>query len=80
VRPRRVPLDVVGIHASLHDEVLQQVPHLVVDEGRDYRSAQAKAFAHAAGHVVLTAAFPEPEVAGGTHPPVARVEPQHDLA
>src|SRR5690606_1299518 len=33
-----------------------------------------------AGDVVLSAALPHPELPGGAHTPVARIEPQHHLA
>ena len=76
----RVPLDVIGIDAALHNKVFKQVANFVVHEGRDHRTAQSKALAHATRHVVLAAALPDVEVTRRTHATVTRIEPQHDLA
>ena len=69
-----------GVHAALQDQVLEQPADLVVGERGDHRGAQAEAAPQAAGDVVLAAALPGPERAGGADPALARVEPQHDLA
>ena len=47
------PLDEIDVHPSLEDEVLDEVPHLVVDEGAHQGGAQAEALAQSARHVVL---------------------------
>jgi len=41
---------------------------------------QAEAFAQAAGGVVLAAAFPDLEVAGGADAALAGIEAEHDFA
>ena len=61
-------------------EVLDEVADLVVGQRGDHAGAQAEDLAHAAGHVVLTAALPRLEAAGGADPPLPRVEAQHHLA
>ena len=53
---------------------------LVVDEGGDDGGFQAEAFAEAAGGVVLAAALPDLELAGGADASLAGIEAEHDLA
>ena len=74
------PLDEVGGHAPLHDEVFDEVADLIVNEGCDDRGLQAKALPQAAGHVVFAAPFPGIEVTGRADATLARVEAEHDLA
>ena len=77
---RRHPADQRGVDAALEHEVLEQPADLVVGErGHDGRP-QPEAAAQAAGHVVLAPALPDAEPPGGADPPLARIEPQHDLA
>jgi hypothetical protein len=73
------PLDEVGRDAALHDEVLDEVPDLVVDEGGADGRFQAEAFAEAAGGVVLAAALPDLEFAGGADATLAGIEAEHDF-
>ncbi len=74
------PADVGRVDAPLVDEVLEEVAHRVVHEGGDHRGALPEAAFEATGHVVLPAALPRPELAGGVDAEVAGVEAQHDLA
>ena len=53
---------------------------LVVGQGGDHTGAQAEDLAHPTGDVVLAAALPGLEPAGGTDAGVPRVEAQHHLA
>ena len=76
----RLPLDEVGADAPLHDEVFDQMPNLVVDEGGDHGSLQPEAFPQPAGHVVFAAPLPDLKVPGRADAALARVEPEHDLA
>ena len=69
-----------GVDAALEHEVLDQPADLVVGERGHDRGPQAEAAAQPAGDVVLAAALPGPEGAGGADAPLARVEPQHHLA
>ena len=68
------------VDAALEDEVLEQPADLVVGERGHDRGAQAEAAPEPAGDVVLAAALPRLEPAGGADPPLARVEAEHDLA
>ena len=76
----RHPADERGVDAALQDEVLDEPADLVVGERGDDGGAQAEAAAQAAGDVVLAAALPDLEGAGGADAALARVEAQHHLA
>ena len=76
----RHPADERGVDAALQDQVLDQPADLVVGERGDDGGAQAEAAAQPAGDVVLAAALPDLERAGGADPALARVEAQHHLA
>ena len=52
---------------------------LVVHNRRDHRGALAETTAKPADDIVLAAAFPDLECAGGSDPAVTGVEPQHDF-
>jgi hypothetical protein len=54
--------------------------HVVVSKGSTNGGFQAEAPAQAAGDVVFTSAFPNPEFASAADAPFARVKPQHDFA
>ena len=74
------PLDEVGGHAALHDEILDQMADLVVHERGDHGGLVAEAFPQAARGVVFAAAFPDLEVAGGADPAFTGIETEHDFA
>ena len=74
------PADERRVDAALQDEVLEQPADLVVDERGDDGSAQPEAAPQPARDVVLAAALPDAERAGGAHPPLAGIQPEHDLA
>jgi len=74
------PPDEIRGDAALHHEILDEVAHLVVDEGRAHRGSQTETFPEPARGVVFAAAFPNREMPGGAHPALARVEPEHDFA
>ena len=76
----RLPLDEVGADASLHDEVFDEMPHLVVNKGGHHGGLQAEALPQAAGHVVFAAPLPDLKVPRSADAALARVEPEHDLA
>ena len=48
-------------------------------EGRDHGGPEPEALAQAAGHVVLAAALPDLEAAGGADAEVSRIEAEHDF-
>ena len=73
------PLDVISIHAALHDEVFEQATDFIVDEGRGDGGAEPEALAEAASDVVFAAAFPDLKLARGAHAAFARVESEHDF-
>ena len=74
------PLEQGGVDAALEDEVFDEAADGVLSERGSDGGAQAEAAAQAAGHVVLAAAFPNGEVAGGVDAALAGVEAQHDFA
>src|SRR5208283_66511 len=74
------PPDEIRGDAALHDQVLDQAAHLVVDEGRAHRGSEAETFPEAARSVVFAAALPNREMAGGANPALARIEAEHDFA
>ena len=83
IAPSAVCLDPfykVHVHAALHDEVFEEVADLVLGERAHKTRAEPEAFAEAARHVVLAAAFPSAERAGGSDAVVAGVEAEHDFA
>ena len=74
------PEDEVGGDAALQDEIFEQVADIVVDKRGADGGAQAEAFAEAAGDVVLAAALPDFEFAGGADAALAGIEAEHDFA
>ncbi len=74
------PVDEVGVHAPLLDEVLHQPADLVVGKGGDHGGVHAEALVQAADDVIFAAALPGAEGAGGTDTALAGIEAQHDLA
>jgi len=74
------PLDEVGGNAALHDEVLDEVAHFIIDECGDHGGLVAEAFAETARRVVFAAAFPDGEVAGGADPAFTGIEAEHHFA
>jgi hypothetical protein len=74
------PLDELRVDAALHDEVLDEVADLVVNERGDDGGFQAEAFAETAGGVVFAAAFPDLEIPGGADAALAGIETKHDFA
>ena len=59
------PLDELRVDAALEDEVFDEAADLVVRERGDDRGAEAERAAQATGDVVLAAALPGGELAGG---------------
>jgi len=74
------PFDEGGIDAALQDEVFDQAADGVLGQGGGDGSAQAKAAAQAASHVVFAAALPGLKVAGGVDAALAGIKTEHDLA
>src|SRR6185436_17841411 len=72
----RHPPDQGRIHPSLKHQILEQEAHLVANDGGDHRRPLTEATPQTTGHVVLAAAFPHPELAGGADPALARIEAQ----
>jgi hypothetical protein len=68
------------IDAALQHQIFEQPPDRVVCQCSDDCSLQAEASPQAASNVVLAAPLPYIELAGGSHPHVAGIEPQHYLA
>ncbi len=68
------------VETSGEDEVLDEMPDLVVHERGDDSATQPEHAAQAADDVVLATAFPRLEAAGRTDAALAGIEPQHHLA
>ena len=68
------------VDAALEHQVFDQAAHRVVGERRHDRGGQAEAAPQPARDVVLAAAFPHLERAGGVDAAVAGIEAQHHLA
>ena len=75
----RAPEDVAHVDAALEHEVLDETADRIVRERGDRRRLETEAAAQAAHDVVLAAAFPDLELAGGVDAPVARIEAEHDF-
>ena len=73
------PFDEIRAHAALHDEVLDEMADLIVDERGADRGFQPEAFAQSSRGVVFAAAFPGGELARRAHAPLAGIEAQHDF-
>ena len=76
----RDPLDEGDVHAALQHEILDEAADRIVRERRDRARPEAEAAAESARHVVLAAAFPHVELAGGMDAARARIEAEHDLS
>src|SRR6185369_6632402 len=59
------PADQRRVDPALQDEILDQAADLVVHQRGHHGRAQPEATAQPAGHVVLAAALPDGELAGG---------------
>jgi hypothetical protein len=69
-----------GVDPALEDQVLDEASDRVVRQGGDHAGAQSEAAAQTAYDVVLAAALPHLEAAGGADAALTGVEAQHDLA
>ena len=74
------PKDVARVNAALKHEILHKPTHGIVREGRDCSSLETKASPEAAHYIVFAAALPDFEITRRMDAPVARIEPEHDLA
>src|SRR5450830_1499664 len=75
----RNPPDELGVEAAGEDQVLDESADLVVGKRRDDRAPQPECTPQPAGDVVLTTALAGSERPGSSNPPLAGVEPEHDL-
>ena len=69
-----------GVDAALEDAVFDEAADGVVSQRGSDGGAEAEAAAKTASDVVLAAALPNREVAGGVNASLARVEAEHDFA
>src|SRR5205823_4766378 len=74
------PPDEIRGDSALHDEILDQVADLVVDEGGADGGLVTEAFPQAARRVVFPATLPDREMPGGADAPLAGIEAEHDFA
>ncbi len=74
------PFDELGVHPTLHDEVLDEVADFIVHKSRANGCAEAEAFAQTTRCVVFAAAFPSGELTRCANATFAGVEAQHDFA
>ena len=74
------PANERGVDAALQHQVLDQPSDVVVGERGDDRGPQPEAATQTARDVVLAAALPDAEGAGGADAPFAGIEAQHHLA
>ena len=74
------PLDEIRGDATLHDEILDQVAHFVIDECSDHGGLVAEAFPQATRRIVFAAALPCLELAGRADAALAGIEAEHDFA
>ena len=73
------PLNVIYIHATLHDEILHQPANLVVSKCRDDTGFQPETTPQTARHVIFAAAFPHIEIPSRAHAAIAGIKAQHDF-
>ena len=74
------PLEQGEVDAALKHEVFDEAADGVVSERGGDGGAQAEAATEAAGDVVLAAALPDLELAGGVDAGIAGIEAEHDFA
>ena len=74
------PLDEIGVHPTLINEVFDEPADLVVDKRTHQAGPLLKTLPQAAGDVVFAPPFPSLEVARGADPPLAWIEAEHHLA
>ena len=75
-----LPVDEVGVHAALLDEVAHQLADLVVGKSGDHGGVHAEALVQAADDIILAAALPGAEGTSGADTALARIEAEHDFA
>src|SRR5260370_11092079 len=68
------------VHAALVNEILKEPPDRIIGERRYNRGVQAEATLQPASDIVFPAAFAHFKGSRRCNPPVACVEPHHDLA
>jgi hypothetical protein len=73
------PMPSYGIHPPLEDEVLHEPTDRVIRERRDQARIETESTLEPPGHVVLAAAFRNPEVARRRDPAIAWIETEHDF-
>ena len=73
------PVDPAAVHAALEDEILHQMPHLIVRQRRQHCCPQAEALPEGTDDIVLTAALPDTKLPGCTDAILTRIQPQHHL-
>ncbi len=74
------PADVAAVHAALQDEILHQMPHLIVGQCRQHRCPKAETLSEGTDHIVLTAPFPDTELPCRTDPVFTGIQSQHHLS
>src|SRR5215510_4832178 len=74
------PDNMGSIHATLHDEILDEPAQIVPRQSCHHCGALAPALAHSARDVVLTTTLPHLKVARITHASGSGIEAQHHLA
>src|SRR6185437_16208599 len=74
------PAEKGRVDAALEDAVFDEATDGVVSQCSGDGGAQAKAAAETTGDVILAAALPDCEVAGGVNAALTGVEAEHDFA
>ncbi len=70
-------MDKVSGDTALHDEILDQVAHLVIHKSSHHRRLISEAFPETARSIVFAATFPSLEAAGGPDAAFAGVKTEH---
>ena len=73
------PLDVIHIHAALHDKILHQPTDLIIGESGDNARLQTETTPKTTRHVIFAAAFPHIEIPSRAHTAIAGIKAQHDF-
>ena len=77
---RLCPMDKGRVHTALQNKIFHKVSDFICGKCRNYRSFQRETASKSPHHIVLSAAFPNLELSGGTNPALSRIQAKHDFS
>ena len=76
---RLCPMDKGRVHTALQNKIFHKVSDFICGKCCNYRSFQRETASKSPHHIVLSAAFPNLELPGGTNPALSRIQAKHNF-